>query len=152
MVFAPLVMLLVGSCKEADLPGAYGSNASPAQFRLALFPDQLRAKDKDSYRPARGYILRAQTYVAGAPESLDKLTLREIDYLFGKPVWARKDVIANARVLQYGQKDCVVDFYFYDDATATPAVSYADVRRRHSARALDGAAQADCLKAVMQAG
>lgn len=152
MLFAPLVMLLVGSCKEADLPGAYGSNASPEQFRVALFPDQVRADDKNAYRPARGYVLRAQTYVADTPENLGKLTLREIDYLFGQPGWARHDAIANAKVWQYSEGDCVVDFYFYDTSRAAPAVSYADVRRRNTARPLDGDDQAACLKSIMRAG
>lgn len=152
LVLMPLLMLLVGSCKTAELPGAYGSNAAPDQFRLALFPDQVRVKDATLYKPARGYVLRAQTYVASAPETLEKLTAREVDYLYGAPAWARKDTVAGANVWQYRQEDCVVDFYFYGDTDGRPAVSYADVRQRHDATPLQGDAQSGCLKAVMQAG
>lgn len=147
----PLLMLLVGSCKTAELPGAYGSNAAPEQFRVALFPDQVRVKDAARYTPARGYVQRAQTYVAGAPETLELLTAREIGYLFGKPAWQRHD--AATRVWQYSEGDCVVDFYFYGaDAAAAPAVSYADVRARGTAEPLQGDAARGCLASVMRTG
>jgi hypothetical protein len=150
MVAAPLLMLLVGSCKTAELPGAYGSNAAPDQFRLALFPDQLRAAHAEDYRPARGYVARAQTYVAGAPETLELLTAREVGYLFGEPAWSRKDAVAGAHVWQYRQDDCVVDFYFYGDSAAQPAVSHADVRRRQGGGRLDGADRGQCLQSLMR--
>lgn len=151
LVLMPLLMLLVGSCKTAELPGAYGSNAAPEQFRVALFPDQVRVKDAALYAPARGYVHRAQTYVAGAPETLELLTAREVGYLFGKPQWQRHD--AAAKVWQYSHGDCVVDFYFYNAAAGdAPAVSFADVRARDTAEPLEGDAQRGCLSAVMQTG
>ena len=151
LTLVPLLLLLVGSCKTAELPGAYGSAAGADQFRVALFPDQVRIKDGERYKPARGYVQRAQTYVSGAPETLEMLTAREVGYLFGKPQWQRKDMAAKANVWQYTDGECVVDFYFYDaPVIGQPAVSYADVRQRRDATPLDGAAESDCLRAVMK--
>ena len=152
LTIVPLMLLLVGSCKTADLPGAYGGSAGADQFRIALFPDQVRVKDSEMYKPARGYVQRAQTYVSGAPETLEMLTAREVSYLFGEPKFQRKDAIAKASVWQYSHGECVVDFYFYDDAgnAAQPAVSYADVRQRNDAHQLSGDAETDCLRAVMK--
>ena len=149
LTLVPLLMLLVGSCKTADLPGAYGGSAGADQFRLALFPDQVRVKDTDLYKPARGYVQRAQTYVSGTPDTLEMLTAREVSYLFGKPQWQRKDMVAKANVWQYSNNECVVDLYFYDGG-AQPTVSYADVRQRHNARPLAGDAETNCLRAVMK--
>ncbi len=153
LTIVPLMLLLVGSCKTADLPGAYGGSAGADQFRIALFPDQVRVKDSEMYKPARGYVQRARTYVSGAPETLEMLTAREVTYLFGAPQWQRKDAVAKANVWQYSNGECVVDFYFYEDATGAaeqPAVSYADVRQRDDAHQLSGDAESDCLRAVMK--
>ncbi len=158
LTLVPLMMLLVGSCKTADLPSAYGTAGGADQLRIALFPDQVRVKDTALYKPARGYVQRAQTYVSGAPETLEMLTAREVGYLFGEPQFQRKDSVAKAQVWQYSHGECVVDFYFYDDvATATDeaavqpaAVSYADVRQRSDAHRLSGDAKTDCLRAVMK--
>lgn len=152
LTLVPLMLLLVGSCKTADLPGAYGGSAGADQFRIALFPDQVRVKDSALYKPARGYVQRARTYVSGAPDTLEMLTAREVGYLFGEPQWQRKDAVAKANVWQYSNGECVVDFYFYDDAASetAPAVSYADVRQRSDAHALSGDAESDCLRAVMK--
>lgn len=151
LALTPLLVLLVGSCKTAELPGSYGSNAGPEQFRVALFPDQVRVKDEALYKPARGYVQRAQTYVAGAPETLSMLTAREVSYLFGQPQWERRD--ASAHVWQYSQGNCVVDFYFYGNPDAErPEVNYADVRDRATAEPLQGDAQRGCLRSVMREG
>lgn len=156
LTLVPLLLLLVGSCKTADLPDAYGKKASAEQLRIALFPDQVRVKDTALYKPARGYVQRAQGYVADVPETLEKLTAREIGYIFGTPQWQRKDGIAKANVWQYSTGECVVDFYFYGDtaenvaAEAQPVVSYADVRQRSDAHPLKGDAESDCLRAVMK--
>lgn len=155
LMLVPLLLLLVGSCKTADLPNAYGGTAGAEQLRLALFPDRVRVRDSALYRPARGYVQRAQTYVSAAPQTLPLLTAREIGYIFGAPKWQRKDSVAKASVWQYSAGECVVDFYFYDDAApagaaAQPAVSYADVRQRRDAQPLSGEAESDCLRAVMK--
>ena len=153
LTLVPLMMLLVGSCKTADLPSAYGTAGGADQLRIALFPDQVRVKDAALYKPARGYVQRAQTYVSGAPETLEMLTAREVGYLFGEPHFQRKDSVAKAQVWQYSQGECVVDFYFYDEAEASvqpAAVSYADVRQRSDAHRLSGDAKTDCLRAVMK--
>ncbi len=152
LTLVPLLLLLVGSCKTAELPGAYGGANGADQFRVALFPDQVRVKDSELYKPARGYVHRAQTYVSGTSETLEMLTAREIGYLFGAPQWQRKDAVAKANVWQYSNGECVVDFYFYDtvDGGTAPDVSYADVRQRNSADHLSGDAKANCLRAVMK--
>lgn len=121
----PLAMLLVGSCKTAEMPGAYGSNAGDVQFRTALFPDKVKAVTGE-YKPAAGYVSRALKYVSYAPESLNRLTSEEISYLFGKPSMERRD--AEALVWQYKTRDCVVDFYFYRDGETAAPVSYVDFR------------------------
>lgn len=147
MTLLPIMLLLVGSCKTEELPGAYGSNAGPDQFRIALFPDRVDYRGKDYY-PARGYITRAQKYVSGTPDTLVLLTEYEIGYLFGKPALARKD--AQARVWQYRSQDCVVDLYFYPDAALSAGrVAHADVRARQSRMTLSPAAQKKCLSAIM---
>lgn len=111
MALLPLAFLLVGSCKTAEGPEAYGNANVPALFRLALFPDSRSAVSQDDYQPARGYVSRARKYIAGDPAALTKLTEREITYLFGKPSLVRRD--ADARIWQYRTEGCVVDVYFY---------------------------------------
>ena len=137
----PLMLLLVGSCKIEDLPGAYGGAGSPQAFRIALFPDQLKAWGQPDYRPARGYIERAQRYIAGNPKALEMLSARELVYVMGEPARKRRD--ADARVWQYKTAGCVVDVYFYGD-TSGPAparVAHADIR----------GAKDDCLRHMMLA-
>lgn len=121
----PLAMLLVGSCKTAEMPGAYGGNSGDAQFRTALFPDRVHAVAGE-YKPAAGYVSRARKYVSAAPESLTRLTVEEVTYLFGKPTMKRRD--AEALVWQYKARGCVVDFYFYQEGPAPAPVSYVDFR------------------------
>lgn len=141
-LFLPLVLLLAASCKTSEMPGAYGSNAGPAQFRLALFPDQVHAGVQ--YYPAAGYVSRARDYVAGDVSALTRLTEREVGYLFGKPEMERKD--ANARVWQYRTDSCVVDFYFYGASDGRP-VSYVDFRQSGGAAATPRA-RAKCLDKI----
>jgi hypothetical protein len=111
------------------MPGAYGSNAGPEQFRVALFPDRVNFTGV-SYYPAEGYITRARKFVAGVPDSLSSLTEQEITYLFGKPGMQRRD--ASAKIWQYKTKACVVDIYFYEEpgAEGQSRVSYVDYRLR----------------------
>ena len=127
LTLAPLMVLLVGSCKTSQLPGAYGGNAGPVQFRTALFPDRVNFKGV-SYYPAEGYVARARSFVEGDPGVLEMLTEEEIGYLFGKPSMRRQD--ADARVWQYKTNVCVVDFYFYTEHGKENAstVNYVDVR------------------------
>lgn len=144
----PLIMLLVGSCKTSQLPAAYGSNAGPDQFRIALFPDRVNFKGL-GYYPAEGYISRAQKFVSGDPQSLLMLTGEEISYLFGKPATARHD--AEAEVWQYRTESCVVDFFFYNlspDEQGKSRVSYVDVRTKSAA----SASQSQCLEHVIEDG
>lgn len=129
LAMLPLAVLLVGSCKTYESATAYGSAEAPALFRQALFPDsRLAAAANDDYRPARGYINRAQKYISGDPEALMKLTEREISFLFGKPSMVRRD--AAARIWQYRTDGCVVDVYFYKDEARQSGfdVSYVDFR------------------------
>jgi hypothetical protein len=127
LALLPLAVLLVGSCKTYESDTAYGGTQAPALFRLALFPDSRHAVS-DDYQPARGYIARAQKYIAGEPAALTKLTEREIGYLFGKPSLERRD--ADARIWQYRTEGCVVDVYFYknDAQKSGYDVSYVDFR------------------------
>ena len=137
----PLRLLLVGSCKIEDLPGAYGGAGSPQAFRVALFPDQLQAWGRPDYRPAQGYVERAQRYIAGNPEALEMLSARELVYVMGEPIRVRRD--ADARVWQYSADGCVMDVYFYGD-TSGPAptrVTHTDVRGKNK----------NCLRHIMQA-
>lgn len=155
VTLVPLMMLLVGSCKTAQVPASYGSNAGTDQFRVALFPDRVNFTGV-SYYPAEGYIARARKFVAGTPDTLTMLTEQEISYIFGKPVMERKD--AEATVWQYKTESCVVDFYFYDQQglEAESRVAYVDVRR------LDGGKmrfkspsetiKSDCFETVMDEG
>lgn len=109
IAFLPLMMLLVGSCKEAaSMSDLFGLD----QIRAALFPDRVIARDAE-YHPAAGFVSRAQDYVQADPSALMQLTEQEIGYMFGKPALERRD--ADARVWQYQSAACVVDFYFYDD-------------------------------------
>lgn len=136
----PLMLLLVGSCKIEDLPGAYGGAGSPQAFRIALFPDQLQAWGQPDYRPAQGYVERARRYIAGNQDALEMLSARELVYVMGEPARIRRD--ADARVWQYTGRRCVVDVYFYGD-TAGPAparVSHVDVRGKDK----------ECLRHIMQ--
>lgn len=127
LALLPLAVLLVGSCKVSEMPGSYGGSESPAHFRLALFPDSRSAVAED-YQPARGYVARAQKYIAGDPAALTKLTVREIGYLFGAPSLERRD--ADARIWQYRTDGCVMDVYFYknDRQAGGYEVSYVDFR------------------------
>jgi hypothetical protein len=153
LALGPVAMLLVGSCKTAELPGAYGSSAGSEQFRTALFPDRVNFKGIDYY-PAEGYISRAQKYVAGTPDTLTMLTMREITYLFGAPALKRTD--SSAEVWQYRGKSCVVDFYFYHQPGTRDEdrVAYADVRYKNArdAQGLPRRAQTDCLEKVIDTG
>jgi len=125
----PLLALLVGSCKTAQLPLAYGGNTEPEQFRTALFPDRANFHGV-KYYPAAGYVSRARSFVSGAPQSLMMLTQQEIGYLFGKPTLHRQD--ADAEVWQYKTGGCVVDFYFYNegDVRGQSRISYVDFRMK----------------------
>ena len=147
----PLMMLLVGSCKVEDLPGAYGGAGSPASFRLALFPDQLQAWGQQDYRPARGYIERAQRYIAGNPEAFELLSAREVVHVMGLPARRRRD--ADARVWQYADSDCVIDVYFYGETTgpAPALVAHTDVRRKGAFGGISQRARENCLRQIMQA-
>lgn len=153
LALTPVLMLLVGSCKTSELPGAYGSMAGPEQFRTALFPDRVNFKGIEYY-PAEGYIARAQKFVSGDPDTLKMLTMREITYLFGAPARKRND--ANAEVWQYKGNRCVVDFYFYHqgDAKSAASVDYVDVRSTdmHHAQNLPDGDQTSCLKKVIDHG
>ena len=127
LALLPLAVLLVGSCKTYEGPSSYVSAEAPAQFRLALFPDSAEAQS-DDFRPARGYVASARKFVAGEPQSLTKLSEREIAYLFGKPSLERRD--ADARIWQYRTDSCVVDVYLYknDAQNNEYSVSYVDFR------------------------
>lgn len=145
----PLIMLLVGSCKTSQLPAAYGSNAGPDQFRIALFPDRVNFKGV-GYYPAQGYISRAQKFVTGDPQSLLMLTDEEITYLFGKPAVARHD--AAAEIWQYRTAACVVDFFFYRDKLEKEdkgRVSYVDVRLKNNVASVSPSRQTRCLEHVI---
>lgn len=122
----PLMMLLVGSCKVSEVTDGFAGKDQTAQFRAALFPDSIAVKG-DFYRPAGGYIVRAQSFVEGEPAALSRLTEKEIGYMFGKPSMERKD--AEARVWQYRTESCAVDFFFYDSGEndGNP-VTYVDYR------------------------
>ena len=147
----PLAVLLVGSCKTSQLPWIYDINAGAAQFRMALFP-----VDQASSQPAAGYISRARDFIVGQPESLVKLTRRELDYLFGAPTLQRKD--ADAEIWQYKAEGCVVDFYFYADGQGQ--VSYVDVRTKDElieggqlrAAPISTREQSECLHDVVAQG
>lgn len=126
LTLVPLLMLLVGSCKteSAELNAV---QAGVDYVRAALFPDRVLARAGD-YAPAAGYVARAQSYVAGDPSILTRLTQQEITYMYGKPTMERRD--ADARIWQYHGDGCVVDFYFYDDAKHPneSSVAYVDYR------------------------
>lgn len=148
LAVVPLMMLLVGSCKTSELPNAYGGNNDVSELRMALFPDrpQVAVKGGDAYTPAAGYLKRARKFVEGEPQVLSSLTQQEVTYLFGEPSMERRD--ANARVWQYKNDGCVVDFYFYEKGGATAApVSYVDYRLggRDPAAASQ---QGGCLKKI----
>ena len=133
MTFLPLMFLLVGSCKTAELPGAYGSSAAPEQFRIALFPDSV-GYEGDNYKPAAGYVSRARSFVSGYPDTVTMLTSQEVAVMFGKPTFVRAD--ADAKIWQYQDKNCVLEFYFYENTAAgqkqAPAVSFYDVRTKEA--------------------
>lgn len=141
IAFLPLMMLLVGSCKTSEMPGSYGSNAGPDQFRIALFPDRVNYEG-DAYYPAQGYITRARKYVEGVPTALMQLTEQEISYLFGTPTVERRD--ADARIWQYRGEACVLDVFFYQDAAhdAGFSVTHVDFRMKED---LDPALQASAI-------
>lgn len=144
IAFIPLIMLLVGSCKTSEMPGAYGSNAGAEQFRIALFPDRVNFEGSD-YKPAAGYVSRAQTYIEGDPAALMRLTEAEVGYLFGQPTQKRRD--ADAQIWQYKTEACVVDFYFYGQDDGRP-VSYIDYRPAGG----KPAPQAKCLEKMITTG
>jgi hypothetical protein len=125
IAFLPLMMLLVGSCKQSSTISDLFTGVD--QLRAALFPDRMIARDA-AYQPAAGYVSRALGYVEGDPASLQHLTEQEIKFMFGEPAMKRRD--ADARIWQYKGGACVVDFYFYDDAAhkGESAVAYVDFR------------------------
>ena len=156
VVLLPLIVLLVGSCKTAQFPWAYGGNTGSEQFRTALFPDRMNFQGTHYY-PAAGYVSRARDFVEDAPEVLMMMTQNEIGYLFGKPTMHRRD--ANAEVLQYKTNSCVVDFYFYNEhGTREPTrLSYIDLRLKDEmvqggllrTEPLSVREQSKCLRAVV---
>lgn len=122
----PLMMLLVGSCKMSEVTDNFTGKDETARLRTALFPDRHVVKN-EAYRPAGGYVLRAQKFVEGQPEALSRLTEKEIGYLFGKPSMERKD--AEARVWQYRTDTCAVDVFFYESGAEDGSpVSFVDYR------------------------
>jgi len=125
----PLMVLLVGSCKTAQMPLAYANNTESEQFHTALFPDRANFHGVN-YSPAAGYVSRAKTFIASQPQSLMMLTQQEISYIFGKPTLHRQD--ADAEVWQYKTGSCVVDFYFYNDGQSRGQnqPSYVDMRMK----------------------
>lgn len=148
----PLMFLLVGSCKTAELPGAYGDNSDPAQFRVALFPDSL-AQTSATYRPAAGYVSRARTFVKGYPDAVLMLTENEVNHMFGAPAFVRQD--ADAKIWQYVDNECVLEFYFYDTdaADGLPPVAYYDVRFRQSGSlGIADGQKARCVGRVLERG
>lgn len=160
IAFLPLMMLLVGSCKTSELPGSYGSNAGPDQFRIALFPDRVNFHGGEYY-PAQGYISRARKYVEGVPAALTQLTEQEISYLFGAPTVERRD--ADARIWQYRGEACVLDVFFYKEEGRDNgySVTHVDFRMKED---LDPAIQAAsitptstgnqsrCIRTLVRAG
>ena len=142
----PLLALLVGSCKTSELPVAYNNADMP--LRAALFPDRpVDTAALEGYTPAAGYVDGARAFVQSAPEVLTRLSQQEVAYLFGTPAVERHD--ADARIWQYSHGGCVVDFYFYADSGAAPAVSFVDYRLQGRERAT-GSAQGDCLKKIAE--
>lgn len=153
----PLMALLVGSCETSQLPWAYSSHTGPEQLRTALFPDSINFRGAN-YRPAAGYVSRAQSFIVGQPQTLMMLTQQEISYLFGKPTLHRQD--ADAEVWQYKTDGCVVDFYFYDEGSAHnhSNLSYVDIRTKEEL--IPGSAmrttpvspveKSDCLQGAMK--
>lgn len=132
VAFLPLMMLLVGSCKTAQVSDAGMHIARQDRLRTALFPDMLLPMEGAHYAPAAGFVSRARDYVEDAPASLTQFTRQDIGFLFGQPTMQRRD--ADAQIWQYKTKSCVVDFYFYGDKGAADAgdmrVSYVDFRTR----------------------
>ncbi len=122
----PLLGLMVGSCKTSQMTLALTTNADQATFRTALFPDRKDIHDVN-YRPAAGYISRAQDFVVHKPQTLMMLSQAEISYLFGKPTLHRRD--ADAEIWQYKVSSCVADFYFYHEETQAK-LAYVDIRTR----------------------
>ncbi|MDF3024632.1 MAG: hypothetical protein K0R10_1993 [Alphaproteobacteria bacterium] len=125
LAMLPLMVLLVGSCKTSEVTDNFSKLDAVTQIRAALFPDRVAEAAAD-YRPASGYVARAQDFVQSNPAMLTKLTEQEIGFLFGKPSMERKD--ADARIWQYKTPSCVVDVFFYGDHNAQDPVSYVDYR------------------------
>lgn len=125
LTLLPLMVLLVGSCKTSETAETRNTRDQVTQLRAALFPDRAEAQGP-GYRPAGGYVARAQDFVESNPAALTKLTEQEIGFLFGKPSMERRD--ADARIWQYKTASCVVDFFFYGDDRTENAVSYVDYR------------------------
>jgi hypothetical protein len=138
IAFLPLMMLLVGSCKTNQADAGNNVLAGIDGFRAALFPDRALARPAD-YRPAPGFVGRAQDFVESDPATLMQLTEQEVGFLFGSPAMQRRD--ADARVWQYQSHACVVDFYFYDQPgrTGESRVAYVDYRPRDLPLATDAA-------------
>ena len=126
----PLVVLLVGSCKTAELPSAFHGRAADEQLRLALLPGY----------GGEATIERARDYVAAVPETMMSLTEREVSSLFGSPAVTRRD--ADAQIWQYRGEECVMDVYFYGAGDSRP-VTYVDYRGNASS-----SAPASCLNAI----
>jgi hypothetical protein len=155
----PLMALLVGSCNVSQLPWAYGSGASPQEFRTALFPDRVNYQGAHYY-PAAGYVSRAKGFIEDRPDTLKMLTRQEIGYVFGHPTLHRQD--ADAEVWQYKTASCVVDFYFYGRKgdNAQSKLAYIDIRLKdrmvpggplHVAP-LSASDKSSCLHAVVKEG
>ncbi len=122
----PLMILLVGSCKTADIQNTNARQSVGTEYRTALFPDS-EVVTNDEYKPAAGYVVRARKLMESNPSALKHLTQQEVVYMFGKPEMERHD--ADARVWQYSSAGCVVDFYFYaEDGRKDMDVAYVDYR------------------------
>ncbi|MCP4356312.1 MAG: hypothetical protein GY793_11960 [Proteobacteria bacterium] len=123
---APLMALLVGSCKTVESPLASLAFDVPQKINVALLPQKTIVAG-NVQRPNRSNLYRAQNIVTKDPNKLKDLTLTEVSYIFGEPTFSRKD--ANARVWQYKTSSCVIDFYFYkDDKKSADSVSFVDMR------------------------
>ena len=130
LLMLPTISLLVGSCKTSDLSSSAYSYQKNMAFKEALFPSSsiISKADDNEQRAHKTYVSRARSIIQSDPESLSKLTKQEISFIFGKPTFSRKD--ADAKVWQYKTNNCVIDFYFYDEANSSKysPVSYVDMR------------------------
>jgi len=149
VTLVPLMTLLVGSCKTAQLPMAYINKS---------FPTSIINKGSIS-TVSQSYSNRTSSgnRITGDSNSLLNLTQKEIGSLFGRPNFSRKD--DNARVWQYKTSKCVVDFYFYEEvgSKGNNKISYVDIRFKEelipgsSSRAKPASykEQSNCLNGVV---